>query len=108
MTGREVVQELAGSPVRMFAPRRAEELRSRVSNAVRTSVGSPTAIGETAAAQLLEPVEPFVAGLSADAVAGTEFGRRVEPFPMISYELDALLHGCRLHPRHRPTFREGR
>src|SRR5688500_4028948 len=54
MPWREVVQELAGPPVRMLATRSAEEFGRRVSNAVRTAVGSSAAIGEATAAQLLE------------------------------------------------------
>src|SRR3990172_9196718 len=98
----EIVQELASSPVGMLAARGAEERGDLRADAVGAVVRGTTPVDEAATAILLEALQPLVAGLAADAIVGTELGHGVEPLPLIGDERGTLVHGCGLHPGHRP------
>ena len=77
----EEIQELTGPPVRVLTPRGAKGLSE------------------------LEAAQPLVSRLPADSVASAQLSHGVKAFGVISNEVNALLHGCSLHPGHRPTSR---
>jgi hypothetical protein len=52
---------------------------------------------------LMVALEPLVAGLSTDAIAGADLCSRVQAAPIIGNEAFTLFHGCGLQPGHRPT-----
>jgi hypothetical protein len=60
---------------------------------VRASVGPMGAIGEAVGAELGVAIEPFVAGLAADAVASAELGKGTRGVLGIEHETLALVHG---------------
>jgi hypothetical protein len=97
----EIVEELAGSPVGVFVPGRAQQVGQLRRDPVRTGVRRPAPRREARPAVLLEPVETLIAGRSADPVAGTQLGHGVEPKPVVADELQTLVHGVGLQPRHR-------
>jgi hypothetical protein len=103
MPGPEPGEQLAGSPVRVRAPGAAQQVRDLLVDTVRTVMRGVAPILQAAPAVLVEPVEPLVAGLPANAVAGAELRSRVKTTSIVDDEPFALFHGCRLQPRHRPT-----
>src|SRR5665647_1565627 len=70
---------------------------------VRTHVWSVTALDESACPFGLIAREPLVAGLPANAVAGTEVRHRIPATLMIGNELHPLVHGRDLLPGHRSS-----
>ena len=60
---------------------------------MRALLGAMRAIGETVGAEPGVAVEPFVAGLAADAVAPAELGERRGSVLGIEHEALALVHG---------------
>jgi hypothetical protein len=104
MPRREPVEQLARPPVGMGPPGTAQEVGKLLADPVRTVVRRVAPVPQPAAAVFGEPLEPFVAGLATDAVAGTQLHSGVQAAPIIGEEAFALLHGCRLQPGHRPTF----
>ena len=86
-------QELLGAPVRMATPGLQDPLDDlggrRTSQMVRPA-GSFT---EPFGALLLEPADPLVGGLAADAVSAAYFGQGIE-FPCaVGNEQESLVHG---------------
>jgi hypothetical protein len=77
----------------MSASRLTEQLGHRCRDAMRTVVRCAAAIVKGSAASVLEAVQPLVARLPADGVAGTELRHREEPMPVIGDEAFALVHG---------------
>jgi hypothetical protein len=93
MPRREPVEQLAGPPIRMPAPRRAQQVSDLRRAAVWTVVRGVAPVPQAAPPVLVETVEPLVARLATDAVAGTELRPRVEAQPFVGAEAFALLHG---------------
>jgi hypothetical protein len=93
MPRREPVEQLAGAPVRMLAPRPKQQVRDLLVDAVRTVVGRMAPIPQAAPTVLVIAGQPFVAGLPADGVPDTELGPRVKAEPIIGDEPFALFHG---------------
>src|SRR5713101_147716 len=61
------------------------------------------AIAQCLPAAFINPLEPLVAGLSADVVPRAQLRHRVQVQLPIADESLTLFHGCRLQPGHRPT-----
>ena len=101
MPGLEIIQQLAGAPVGVLPPRGAQQLREVRRDPVGAGVGRAAPGGQARPAVLLKPVETLIAGLPANLVAGTQVRHGVEPTPVISDELQPLVHGVGLQPRHR-------
>jgi hypothetical protein len=90
---REPVEQLAGAPIRMRAPRPAQQIGDRWRDAVRTVVGGMAPILQAAPSVLVVAGQPLVAGLAADGVPRAELRPRVEAAPIIGDEAFALVHG---------------
>jgi hypothetical protein len=97
-------EQLARPPVGMGLPRVAQEDRERLADPVRAVMGRVAPVSQPAPAVLGKAGQPFIAGLATDPVAGTQLRSGVQAAPIVNDEVFALVHGCRLQPRHRPTF----
>jgi hypothetical protein len=86
-------QELGGPSARMLPARGADHGRDVRRDAVGALMRGATAIAQTLAAVLIEAIEPFVAGLAADAVPRAEFDHRIQVQPVILDEALSLVHG---------------
>ena len=93
MSRRQPVEQLAGSPIRMSAPRGTQQFGDPGRNAVRTVMWGVAPIAQAASSVLIEAVEPLVARLATDAVAGAEFRPRVQTTSFVGDEAFALFHG---------------
>jgi len=89
----EPVQELGGSPARMLPTGGADQGRDLLGDPVRARMRAPAAILQPLPARVLEPPEPLVAGLPADAGPRAELDHRVQVQPVIADEPLSLLHG---------------
>ena len=101
MPRRQDLWQLACPPVRMLAPRRAEQLRDVVADPVRAVVRRPTAVREPAATLCFVAGQPFVPDPAAHPVAGAALGHREPVTHRVVHELQALLQGNSLQPGHR-------
>jgi hypothetical protein len=77
----------------MLPPGGTEQGRDLLGDPVRARMRGPTAILQPLPARGLEPPEPLVAGLPADAVPRAELDHRVQGQPVIVNEPFSLLHG---------------
>src|SRR5947209_3912357 len=93
MPRREPVEQLAGAPIRMVTPRRAEQLRDLGRHAVGTVVRGMAPIRQAPPSVLMVAGQPLVAGLAADVVPRAEFRRRVEPESIVGNKTGAPVHG---------------
>src|SRR3990172_478429 len=93
MPGPEPVEELARSPIRMPAPRSAQQLRDLGRDAVGTVVRGVAPVPQAAPPHLVVAVEPLVARLATDAVTGAELRPRIEAQSFVGDEAFTLFHG---------------
>jgi len=77
----------------MLPARGADHSRDVRRDAVRALMRRAAAIAQALAVGRLEPVEPLVAGLAADAVPRAELDHRIEVQPVIFDEALSLVHG---------------
>ena len=103
MSGLEPLQQFLRPPVGVLPPCRQQELRDGLGNLVRADMRGTTPVAERGPAAGIVARHPFVAGLSADGVAGAELGHVVESEAGIINESFSLFHGCCLQPGHRST-----
>jgi hypothetical protein len=93
-------QGLGGAQAGMLPARRTHQHGHLRGNAVRAVMRRAAAIAQSVAAVRLKPVEPLVAGLGADAVAGAQLDQRIEVHSVILDETLTLVHGGCLLPGH--------
>ena len=86
-------EELLGAPVRVTAPGLQDPLDNRGGRGTGETTGSPGVLGDPLEALLLEPADPFVAGLAADAVSPAHFGQGVEFPGAVGKKQESLIHG---------------
>ena len=92
MSLEEELVELAGAPAPMLTE--LEDLADHCGcRGMRALLGPMRAVGETVGAELGIAVEPFVAGLAADAVTPAELGEGGGGVLGIEHEALALVHG---------------
>jgi hypothetical protein len=94
------LEQLARAPVRVQPAELAQQLGEHRPDLGRAGVRPPTAIHEPALAVLVEAGEPLVADAAAHAVALTELGHREAVTEGVGDELQSLIHGVTLLPRH--------
>jgi len=93
MAWREPVEQLAGAPIGMLPSRRREQVGHVSRDPVGTVVRGVAPVPQTAPSLLAVAVEPLVARLPADAVAGTQLRAGVQPATIVGNEPFALFHG---------------
>jgi hypothetical protein len=87
-------QKLPSAPGRMEAPQLEESDQNFLGRLVWAAKGSVGPIFESCPPLLLEPVEPLVARLPADAVMSAEFGvAGIAPVEGIGNESSSHVHG---------------
>jgi len=94
------LEQLARTPVLVQPAELAEPLGEDRADLRRAGVRSSAAIGEPALAVLVEPGQPLVADAAADAVTRTELGHGEAVAEGVGHELQSLIHGITLRPRH--------
>ena len=93
-------QQLAGTPVRMLAPRLHDRCRHFRVQPMGAAMGRAAPLEEPGRTAHVIPIAPFVAGPPTDAVALTQFRHRVEASFRVRHEAHPLLHRFRLRPGH--------
>jgi len=86
-------QELFGTPGWMMAAcleQSSDNVSWRAGGAMERPAGS---FAESGHSMLFEPIDPFVAGLAADAVAAAHFSYRIESSGAVGNEQEFLVHG---------------
>jgi hypothetical protein len=86
-------QEFFGAPTGMRATSLEQELDDVRRCAVGATEGPPGPFGESCHSVLFESIDPFVAGLAADAVATAHCGNRIEGSGAVGDEQEFLVHG---------------
>ena len=94
------LEQLPRAPVRVQPAELAQQLGEHRPDLGRTRVRPPAAVDEPPLAVLVEPGEPLVADAAADAVALAELGHRQAVTEGVGHELQSLIHGITLLPRH--------
>ena len=101
MPAAEHREQLPRPPVGVQPAKFAEQLGQHGTHDGRAAVRPSTAIGQPTPAILGKPGEPLVADAPAHAVALTELHHRKAVAHRLAHEIQTLLHGITLLPRHR-------
>src|SRR5207249_8708018 len=96
-------EQLFRSPARMSTPQPHDRIDQLQVGRVRRRLRATRSITQAERALGGISLEPLVARLRRDPVLRRELGHREEIAFVLSNEIQALLHGRRLAPRHRGT-----
>jgi hypothetical protein len=101
MPAAQDVEQLPRAPVRVQPAELAQQLCQHGADLRRAGVRAPAAVDQPALAVLVEAGEPLVADAPAHPVALAELGHREPIAQRVGHELQSLIHGVTLRPRHR-------